>query len=73
MALAACGVRYTIVTPTKWKPAVGIHAGADKEASRQRVLQSVSRSSREPRAQEGSRSGRCDVAGLLLGMKLSAC
>jgi hypothetical protein len=36
MALAACGVPYTIVTPTKWKPAVGIHTGADKEASRQR-------------------------------------
>ena len=33
---AACA---TLVTPTKWKPAVGIHTGADKEASRQRALQ----------------------------------
>jgi crossover junction endodeoxyribonuclease RuvC len=39
MALAACGVPYTVVTPAKWKPAVGIQKGADKEASRQRALQ----------------------------------
>lgn len=39
MALAACGVPYTIVTPAKWKPAVGIQTGADKEASRLRALQ----------------------------------
>src|SRR5215472_3608937 len=39
MALAACGVPYTIVTPVKWKPAVGVVKGADKEASRQRALQ----------------------------------
>jgi crossover junction endodeoxyribonuclease RuvC len=39
MALAACGVRYTVVTPVKWKPAVGIQKGADKEASRLRALQ----------------------------------
>jgi crossover junction endodeoxyribonuclease RuvC len=39
MALAACGVPYTIVTPVKWKSAVGIQTGADKEASRLRALQ----------------------------------
>jgi len=39
MALAACGVPYTIVIPMKWKPAVGIQTGADKEASRLRALQ----------------------------------
>jgi crossover junction endodeoxyribonuclease RuvC len=39
MALAAGGVPYTIVTPQKWKPAVGVLKGADKEASRQRALQ----------------------------------
>jgi crossover junction endodeoxyribonuclease RuvC len=39
MALAACGVPYTIITPAKWKPAVGIAAGAEKEASRLRALQ----------------------------------
>jgi crossover junction endodeoxyribonuclease RuvC len=39
MALAACGVPYTVVTPMKWKPAVGVPKGADKEASRQRALQ----------------------------------
>jgi crossover junction endodeoxyribonuclease RuvC len=39
MALAACGVPYTIITPAKWKPAVGIQTGADKEASRLRALQ----------------------------------
>jgi crossover junction endodeoxyribonuclease RuvC len=39
MALAACGVAFTVVTPVKWKPAVGISTGADKEASRQRALQ----------------------------------
>ena len=39
MALAACGVPYTIITPVKWKPAVGVLKGADKEASRQRALQ----------------------------------
>jgi hypothetical protein len=32
--MALAGVPYTIVTPTKWKPAVD--TGADKEASRQR-------------------------------------
>jgi crossover junction endodeoxyribonuclease RuvC len=39
MALAACGVPYTIVTPAKWKPVVGIPTGSDKEASRLRALQ----------------------------------
>jgi len=39
MALFACGVPFTIVTPAKWKPAVGIATGADKEASRLRALQ----------------------------------
>jgi crossover junction endodeoxyribonuclease RuvC len=39
MALSACGVPYTVITPAKWKPAVGIHTGADKEASRLRALQ----------------------------------
>jgi crossover junction endodeoxyribonuclease RuvC len=39
MALTAFGVPYTAVTPTKWKPAVGIVKGADKEASRLRALQ----------------------------------
>lgn len=39
MALAACGIPYTIVTPAKWKPAVGVPTGADKEASRLRALQ----------------------------------
>jgi crossover junction endodeoxyribonuclease RuvC len=39
MALAACDVPYTVITPTRWKPAVGIPAGADKEASRLRALQ----------------------------------
>jgi Holliday junction resolvasome RuvABC endonuclease subunit len=39
MALAACSVPYTIITPAKWKPAVGVLKGADKEASRQRALQ----------------------------------
>jgi crossover junction endodeoxyribonuclease RuvC len=39
MALAACNVPYTVVTPQKWKKALGIPAGADKEASRQRALQ----------------------------------
>jgi crossover junction endodeoxyribonuclease RuvC len=39
MALAACGVPYSVITPGKWKPAVGIQTGADKEASRQRALQ----------------------------------
>jgi crossover junction endodeoxyribonuclease RuvC len=39
MALAACGVPYTIITPAKWKPAVGILTGSDKEASRLRALQ----------------------------------
>ena len=38
-ALAACGVPYTVITPAKWKPAVGVLKGADKEASRQRALQ----------------------------------
>ena len=36
MALADCNVPYTVITPAKWKPAVGIPAGADKEASRLR-------------------------------------
>jgi crossover junction endodeoxyribonuclease RuvC len=39
MALAACGVPYTVVTPAKWKPAVGILKGSDKDASRLRALQ----------------------------------
>jgi crossover junction endodeoxyribonuclease RuvC len=39
MALAACNVPYTTVTPAKWKPAVGIQTGADKEMSRLRALQ----------------------------------
>jgi crossover junction endodeoxyribonuclease RuvC len=39
MALAACGVAYTVVTPAKWKSAVGIQTGADKEQSRVRALQ----------------------------------
>jgi crossover junction endodeoxyribonuclease RuvC len=39
MALAACGVPYTIITPAKWKSAVGIQTGAGKEASRLRALQ----------------------------------
>jgi crossover junction endodeoxyribonuclease RuvC len=39
MALSACYIPYTIVTPAKWKPAVGIPAGSDKEASRLRALQ----------------------------------
>jgi crossover junction endodeoxyribonuclease RuvC len=39
MALAACGVPYTIIAPAKWKPAVGVLKGADKEASRLRALQ----------------------------------
>jgi crossover junction endodeoxyribonuclease RuvC len=38
MALAACGVPYTVVTPTKWKAVIGVPAGADKEASRQIAL-----------------------------------
>jgi hypothetical protein len=36
MALAACGVPYTIVTPDKIEAGGGDHTGADKEASRQR-------------------------------------
>jgi crossover junction endodeoxyribonuclease RuvC len=39
MALASCNIPYTIVTPARWKSAVGIQAGADKEASRLRALQ----------------------------------
>jgi crossover junction endodeoxyribonuclease RuvC len=39
MALSACGVAYTVITPQKWKSAVGVPTGADKEASRQRALQ----------------------------------
>jgi crossover junction endodeoxyribonuclease RuvC len=39
MALSACDVAYTIITPAKWKPAVGIPTGADKEASRLPALQ----------------------------------
>lgn len=39
MALAACSVAYTVITPAKWKPAVGIQTGADKEQSRLRALQ----------------------------------
>jgi crossover junction endodeoxyribonuclease RuvC len=39
MALAACGVPFTIVTPQRWKKALGVLTGADKEASRQRALQ----------------------------------
>jgi crossover junction endodeoxyribonuclease RuvC len=39
MALAACGIPFTIVTPAKWKHCVGVPTGADKEASRLRALQ----------------------------------
>jgi len=39
MALAANGIPFTIVTPQKWKAAVGIAAGSDKEAGRLRALQ----------------------------------
>jgi crossover junction endodeoxyribonuclease RuvC len=39
MALSACDIPFSIVTPAKWKPAVGIQTGADKEASRLRALQ----------------------------------
>ncbi len=39
MALAACGVPYTTITSARWKPAVGVPKGADKEASRRRALQ----------------------------------
>jgi crossover junction endodeoxyribonuclease RuvC len=39
MALSAIGVAYTVITPAKWKLAVGVPTGADKEASRQRALQ----------------------------------
>lgn len=39
MALSACGIPYTIVTPQRWKAAAGIPAGSDKEASRLRALQ----------------------------------
>jgi crossover junction endodeoxyribonuclease RuvC len=39
MALAACGVPYTVIAPAKWKPAVGVLKGANKESSRQRALQ----------------------------------
>jgi crossover junction endodeoxyribonuclease RuvC len=39
MALGACDVPFTIVTPQRWKKAVGVPTGADKEASRLRALQ----------------------------------
>jgi hypothetical protein len=39
MALAACAVPYTVIAPAKWKPAVGVLKGANKESSRQRALQ----------------------------------
>jgi crossover junction endodeoxyribonuclease RuvC len=39
MALAACGVPFTVITPAKWEAAVGVPAGAGKEASRLRALQ----------------------------------
>src|SRR5262245_28135212 len=39
MALAACGVPYSIITPAKWKLVVGIASGGDKEAGRLRALQ----------------------------------
>jgi crossover junction endodeoxyribonuclease RuvC len=52
MALAACGVPYTVVTPQRWKKALGVLTGADKEASRQRALQLF------PGAQERSRTRR---------------
>src|SRR5262249_34921665 len=39
MALAVCGVSYTVIAPVKWKPAVGVLKGANKESSRQRALQ----------------------------------
>jgi hypothetical protein len=37
--IAACGIPFTIIMPAKWKPAVGVPTGADKEASRLRALQ----------------------------------
>jgi crossover junction endodeoxyribonuclease RuvC len=37
--IAAFEIPLTIVTPTRWKPAVGLLKGADKEASRLRALQ----------------------------------
>jgi hypothetical protein len=64
MALAACGVPFTIVTPT-------LEEGA-RRADRRRQgslattrTTAVSRSSRQPSAQEGSPARRCDVAGVL--------
>lgn len=39
MALAAREIPFTIVAPQKWKAAVGIAAGSDKEAGRLRCLQ----------------------------------
>ena len=37
--IAAHEIPLTIVAPTRWKPAVGILRGSDKEASRLRALQ----------------------------------
>jgi hypothetical protein len=37
--IAAFEIPLTIVTPTRWKPAVGLLKGSDKEASRLRALQ----------------------------------
>jgi crossover junction endodeoxyribonuclease RuvC len=37
--IAALEIPLTIVAPTKWKPAVGLIRGDDKEASRLRALQ----------------------------------
>jgi hypothetical protein len=39
MALAACGIPFTIVSPVRWKRGVGIPAGGDKESGRLRALQ----------------------------------
>jgi hypothetical protein len=39
MALAACNIPFTVITPARWKSAVGIPTGAEKEASRLRALQ----------------------------------
>ena len=39
MALAACGIPFSIVTPQKWKTAGEIAAGSEKEGSRLRALQ----------------------------------
>jgi hypothetical protein len=47
MALAACGVPFSVVAARKWKAVVGIPAGADKEYSRRRALELYPEASRE--------------------------